>query len=145
MANNKKGFALIEVFVTLSLLAVLGSIVVFTPNNLYCDMLLKSTAVEIKEALQLAQQLSLDESREYRVNLTKNGFTVKEDMSNGKTVMARQFDKGILRSGESHKKITYNRNGETAYGKFILINKRGKKIIIEILIGTGRVRISDVY
>ena len=56
MTNKEKGFTLIEVLIILALLAILGSIGVSITSNVYHRVLLKSTAVQIKEALQLAQQ-----------------------------------------------------------------------------------------
>ena len=50
MTNNEGGFTLIEVLITLSLLLALSSIVISTPSNVYHRILLKSTAIEIKEA-----------------------------------------------------------------------------------------------
>ncbi len=145
MTNNEDGFTLIEVLVTLSLFAILSSIVIFAPSNIYHRVLLKSTAIEIKEALQLCQQLSLNESKEYCVELIGDEFRVREYVSGGKTVLIQQFNKNISVSKESQDRISYNRNGETSYGKFILVNKKDKKIFIDTLIGTGRARVSDIY
>lgn len=146
MSNNEKGLTLIEVIIALSLFAILSFISISTPSNIYDRTLLKSTAIEIKSALNLSQQLSLDESKEYCVEIVgDNRFRVKEYIKNGKIVLNQEFHKNILISSESDKRIFHNRNGETSYGKFILINKKGKKIIIDTLIGTGKVRISEVY
>ena len=145
MTNKEKGFTLIEVLIILALLAILGSIGVSITSNVYHRVLLKSTAVQIKEALQLAQQLSLNESKEYCVELINDKFRVREYVKNGKVVLIQQFNKNILVSKESQSRISYNRNGETSYGEFVLINKTGQKIVIDTLIGTGKVRISNVY
>lgn len=145
MISNENGFTLLEILIVLSLFIILCSIAVFAPSNIYYKTLLKSTAIEIKEALQLAQQLSLDESREYCVELIGEGFRVREYLSGGRTILIQQFNKNISVSQESNDRISYNRNGETGYGKFILVNKKGRKIIIDTLIGTGRVRISNIY
>lgn len=145
MANNKNGFTLLEVLIALSLFSILSLITVSTPSGIYDRTLLKSTAIEIKGALQLSQQLSLDESKEYCVEIVGDKFRVREHINGGKVVLTQKFDKNISVSSESQDRISYNRNGETSYGKFILINKKGQKIIIDTLIGTGRVRISDIY
>lgn len=145
MTNSEKGFTLLEVLVALSLFAILSLIAISTPSNLYYRTLLKSTAMEIKSALQLSQQLSLDESKMYCVELLEDRFRIKEDFYGGKVILTQKLDKNISVSKESQSKITYSRNGETSYGKFILINKNGQKIIIDTLIGTGKVRISDIY
>ena len=145
MTNNEGGFTLIEIFITLSLFALLSSIVISIPNGMYHKILLKSAAAEIKEALYLSRQLSLDESREYCVELMEDKFRVREDKAEGKIVLTQEFNKGISGIKDPKNRISYNRSGETGYGKFVLINKKGQKIHIEILIGTGRVRISDIY
>ena len=145
MAKNRNGFTLIEVLVILALLTLLSSIVVSIPNNMYHKVLLKSAAVEIREALYLSRQLSLDESREYCVELMEDKFRVKEDKSGGKIVLTQKFNDNISGVKGPKNRISHNRSGETSYGKFVLINKKGQKICIEVLIGTGRVRISDIY
>src|SRR5690606_18722814 len=106
---------------------------------------LKSTAMELKSALQLSQELSIDESREYCVELIDDTFRVREFVARGRIVFTRKFDKNILVHKGSQNRIAYNRHGETQYGKFILVNRKGEKIEIDTLIGTGKVRISDIY
>jgi prepilin-type N-terminal cleavage/methylation domain-containing protein len=143
--DNKNGFTLIEVLVALSLFVILGSIVFSVPSNIYHKILLKSTAVEIKEALCLSRQLSLDESKSYCVELLEDEFRVREHITGGGIVLNQQFGKNISKSQKSEYRIAHSRDGETSYGKFILVNKKGQKIDIEVLIGTGRIRISDIY
>ncbi|MDI9476876.1 MAG: prepilin-type N-terminal cleavage/methylation domain-containing protein [Natronincolaceae bacterium] len=145
MAGNKNGFTLIEVLITLSLFVILGSIVFSVPSNIYHKILLKSTAVEIKEALCLSRQLSLDESKWYCVELLGDKFRVREYITGGGIVLNRQLGKNISKSDRSITRISHNWDGETSYGKFILVNKKGQKIDIEVLIGTGRIRISNIY
>lgn len=145
MTSNERGFTLIEVLVTLSLFGILSLITFSTPNKLYDNVLLTSTAREVKSALELSQQLSLDESKEYCVELIGDTFRVREYITRGRIVFSRNFDKNISIYKGSENRISYNRHGETQYGKFILVNKRGRKINIDTLIGTGKVRISDIY
>lgn len=145
MTNNESGFTLIEVLVTLSLFAILSSIAISSPGGMYHRILLKSTAMEIKAALCLSRQLSLDESKSYCVELIRDKYKVTEDVFGGRVVLTQKFGKGISVFEDSRSVISYNRNGETSYGKFILINKKGQKIDIEILIGTARIKISDIY
>lgn len=145
MIRNEKGFTLIEIMVTLSLISIISLIAISVPVNAYNETLLKSAALELKGALQLAQELSLDESRSYRVDLLENKFRLRQDVIGGRIVLVKQFDKNISIDKNSDRTISYNRNGETSYGIFILVNKKGRKITIDTLIGTGRVRISDIY
>ncbi|HZK57883.1 MAG TPA: prepilin-type N-terminal cleavage/methylation domain-containing protein [Clostridia bacterium] len=146
MINNKNGFTLIEVLVTLFLFSIIALIVISPPSNMYYRILLKSTAIEIREALYLSQQLSLDECKSYCVELIEgNKFRVREHVTGGKVVSIQEFNKDISVSEESDKRISYTRSGETNYGKFILVNKKGRKIGIDALIGTGKVRILDIY
>lgn len=145
MTNNENGFTLIEVLVTLSLFVILSSIAVFAPSGIYHRILLKSTAVEIREALYLSRQLSLDESRSYCVELLEDKFRLREHVGGGRIVLRQEFNKNISKFKNSQDRISYNRNGETSYGKFTLANKKDQKIDIEILIGTAKIRISDIY
>lgn len=146
MISNKNGFTLIEVLATLFLFSMITLIVVSPPSNMYYRLLLKSTAVEIKEALYLSQQLSLDECKSYCVELIGgNKFRIREHLVGGKVVLIQEFNKGISVSEESDGRISYTRAGETNYGKFVLVNEKGQKIDIDALIGTGKVRISDIY
>ncbi|MBU5677582.1 type II secretion system GspH family protein [Alkaliphilus sp. MSJ-5] len=145
MTDNEKGFTLLEVLVALSLFGILSLITISTPNRLYDRAVLTSTAMEVKSALQLSQQLSLDESREYCVEFIEDTFRVREYVVRGRVVLSRKFDKNISVYKASQSRISYNRHGETQYGKFILVNKKGEKIDIDTLIGTGKIRISDIY
>lgn len=146
MANNKNGFTLLEVLIALSLFSILSLIAISTPSGIHDRTLLKSTALEIKSALHLSQQLSLDESKLYCVQIVGgNRFRVKEDKAGGKIILTKQFHKNISVTSNSVDRISHNIHGETSYGKFILVNTKGDKIFIDTLIGTGKVRISDVY
>ncbi|QUH20682.1 type II secretion system protein [Alkaliphilus sp. B6464] len=145
MTDNEKGFTLLEVLVGLSLFGILGLITISIPNRLYDRTVLTSAAMEVKSALHLSQQLSLDESREYCVEFIGDTFRVREYVVRGRVVLSRKFDKNISVYKASQSRISYNRHGETQYGKFILVNKKGKKIDIDTLIGTGKIRISDIY
>ncbi len=145
MTDNEKGFTLLEVLVALSLFGILSLITISTPNRLYDRTVLTSAAMEVKSALQLSQQLSLDESREYCVEFIGDTFRVREYVARGRVVLSRKFDKNISVYKASQSRISYSRHGETQYGKFILVNKKGEKIDIDILIGTGKIRISDIY
>lgn len=143
--NTENGFTLIEVLVALSLFVILSSIAISTPGSMYHRILLKSTATEIKEALCLSRQLSLDESKSYCVELIGDKFRVREDVIGGKVVLTQKFGKNISVFEGSKNIISYNRNGEASYEKFTLIDKKGQRIDIEILIGTARIEISDIY
>lgn len=145
MTDNEKGFTLLEVLVTLSLFGILSVITIGTPNRLYDRTLLTSAAIEVKSALQLSQQLSLNESKEYCVEFIGDTFRVREYVTRGRVVLSRKLDKNISVYKASQSRISYNRHGETQYGKFILVNKKGEKIDIDTLIGTGKIRISDIY
>jgi len=145
MIDNKKGYTLVELLVVLSLFSILSLISISTPNRIYDRVLLTSAAMEVKSALQLSQQLSLDESKEYCVEFIGDTYRVREYVIKGRVVLSREFDKNIATHKGSQNRIAFNRNGETPYGKFILVNKKGEKIDIDTLIGTGKVRISDIY
>lgn len=145
MTKNEKGFTLIEVLIALSLIALLSTIAVFTPNDLYNDMLLTSTALKVKSALYLSQRLSLNESREYCVEIIGSNYRVREYVTGGKIILVENINTNISISKESDSRIFYTRDGTTKYGKFVFVNNKGKKINIDTLLGTGKVRISDIY
>ncbi len=145
MTTNDKGFTLIEVLITLSMLGIISLISISVPNEIHDKFLLKSTAAEIKSALELSQQLSLDESREYAVELLNDEYRVREFRVGGKIVLFKKLDINISVYKGSQNRIYYTRDGTTNYGKFILINDKDQKITIDTLIGTGKVRISNIY
>lgn len=145
MTNNERGFTLIEILITLSLFGIVSLISISIPNRLYHEILLKSTAIEIKSALELSQNLSLNESREYAVEFVDGGFRVKEYIHGGEIIFFKKLHKNISISSESQDRIYYTRDGTSNYGKFVLRNKKGDKIKIDTLIGTGKVRVSDIY
>lgn len=143
--SNKKAFTLLEIILVLSLISLAVLITMPVSIDLHYRTLLRSTAIEIREALLLAQALSLDESKEYCVEIIGGKFRVREYINGGRIVLAKKLDKNIYIPSNSHERISYNRNGETGYGKFILKNRQGKTITIDTLIGTGRVRVSDIH
>lgn len=143
--TEEKGFTLIEVLIGLSLFSILSLIVINTPTRLYHKTLLKSTALEIKSALELSQNLSINESKEYCVEFISDEYRVREYVTRGRVVFSRSIDKNIFLHKGSQNRISYTRHGETQFGKFTLINIKGEKIDIDTLIGTGRVRVSDIY
>lgn len=145
VTNSEKGFTLVEVLVALSLFGLLSLITISTPGRLYDRVILRSTAREIKSALELSQQLSLDESREYAVEFIGNTFRVREYVINGRVMLSKTLDQSLSVSKESNERISYTRDGRTSYGKFVIVNRKGEKIAIDTLINTGKVRISAIY
>jgi len=144
LSRLNKGFTLIEILLILSIMTIIFSIVIPINIGLYDRLLLKATAKEIKSSLHMAQQLSLDESRNYCVELFSSNFRVREQVVGGKIVYRQKIDDRIkVLTGYDHR-ITYNRDGNTAYGCFALENRQKDKIMIEVMIGTGRVRISSL-
>lgn len=92
----------------------------------------------------MAQQLSIDESREYRVEILGDSFRVREDKFGGKVVYSKSLNPRISLLHGSDDRFKYNRHGNTGYGNLTIINKSGNKLKIEVMIGTGRVRISSL-
>lgn len=142
---NGKGFTLIEVLVVISIIGIFASMAVPVNNHLYHRTLLENTANEMKSALYLAQQMSLDESREYGFEVYKDIFRIREHKLRGDVVYVREINPRIKVVAGKGKNVIFNRHGETAYRLFILENKQGNTIKIEVMIGTGRVRMTKDY
>ena len=143
--KDREGVTLLEIITVVSLISILCSIALVNPMKLYHRAKLKAAAMEIKEALKLSQQLSLNESKVYCVEVFKERYRVREYITGGVIVLSKDFDKEISMHRGSESRIEYNRDGETKYGKFILTNQLEERINIEVLIGAGRVRVSDIY
>ncbi|ABW19172.1 hypothetical protein [Alkaliphilus oremlandii] len=143
--KDRKGTTLFEIVIVVALISILCSIAFVNPMKLYHRAKLKAAALEIKEALKLSQQLSLNESKEYCVEVFKERYRVREYITGGIIVLSEKFDKTISVDRGSQNRIAYNRDGESKYGRFILTNNLGERIDIEVLIGVGSVRVSDIY
>lgn len=134
--------------VVIGIMSIFSSFAVPASINMYEKILLETTANKIKSALLLARQLSVDESKRYCVELVNNSteFRLKEAVFKGNIILREKVNDRIkFEFTDKHHKITYNRNGETNYNKFIISNRGGKTIEIETLIGTGRVRLLKMY
>ncbi|AKL95281.1 prepilin-type N-terminal cleavage/methylation domain-containing protein [Clostridium aceticum] len=145
MLRNQRGFTLIELVITLFLLGILVSVTFPTYNGVYDRFLLQNTANEIKSALYLAQQYSLDESRDYCFELFQDIFRVREQKFGGRVVYRQKIDETIKVLPGYSSDATYNCHGTSSYSKFVLGNKKGEKIYIETMLGTGRARVSKIY
>lgn len=148
LIKKNNGFTLIEIIVVLAIFGILLMIVFPISTKLYETILLETTANKIKSTLLLAQTLSLDQSKEYCVELSNNGhsFRLREAIVEGRIVLVEELDKKIeFDKKQLYNTIKYNRNGITSYGKFIIKNKQEQMIDIETYIGTGRVNISKIY
>lgn len=145
MIANKKGLTLIEL-VLVSFMVSLFFLLTFPMNNkLHDRYLLTSTAKEIRSTLYLAQQMSMDESRDYGVELFQESYRIRDQIFNGKILHREKIDDRIKVMPGNSPRITYNRHGNTSYGYFVLSNRQGEKIKIEAMIGTGKIKISNIY
>lgn len=143
--KNKKGLTLIELILVSFMISLFFLVTFPMSRKLYDSYLLKLTAKEIRSTLYLAQQLSIDESRDYGVELFQDSYRIREQVFNGKILQRQKINNGIKVMPGNSPRITYNRHGNSSYGYFVLSNKQGEKIKIEAMIGTGKVRISNVY
>ncbi|QEK13613.1 hypothetical protein FQB35_06960 [Crassaminicella thermophila] len=134
--------------IVLMIIGIFSLMVFPAYEGLYDKILLETTANKIKSSLLLAQQLSLNESMLYCVEIINEGrgFRIREDKFQGKVIFVEKLNKKIKFDLVIHcYKITYSRKGVPNYGKFIISNEEGEKIKIETLIGTGRVQITKMY
>ncbi len=145
MLRENKGFTLIELLLVISIISLFSSILLPINKGIYDKVLLRITAREIKAALHMAQELSIDESKNYCVELVDNTFHIRERVVGSQIVYRKKINDRIKIRSESDVRITYNRNGVTNYGMFVLHNKENMRIKIDVLIGTGKVRISKIY
>lgn len=142
--NNKDGVTLIELIVVMFIIGLLFSIAVPNAQAIYQRTILRNSAHELESALQMARQLSMDESKSYEVFLSKDRFSIRESIAFGQRIHIWDLPQGVERAEKSDLRISFNRRGVTNYGKFTLRN-RDDRIDIEIHIGSGRIVISDVY
>lgn len=141
----RKGYTLMELIVVLTVLALFMGIA-FPSFFAHRDrVLLKTTAAELESSLMLARQLSMDENREYMVELLSTRIRVRQNWAGAPAVVSIDYPPGIKRNIGSQMQIVYGRDGLTGYGKFVLENHRKQRIMVEIHIGTGRVTVSGIY
>ncbi|ARE87555.1 pilus assembly FimT family protein [Clostridium formicaceticum] len=143
--KDRRGFTFIELIVTVAVLAILLLVALPGCNGLYHRFLLKTTADEMKSALYLAQQYSIDESRDYCFELFDDIFRIREPKIGGKIAYRQKIDEKIKVLPGYSSDVTYNCHGITPYSKFVLANRRGERVQVEVMLGTGRVRVSDIY
>ncbi|NLM03584.1 MAG: hypothetical protein GX214_00990 [Clostridiales bacterium] len=136
---------LIEVLLVTAIIGLLFTCIFHIGEKVWDNHLLKITANEIKSALYLAQQLSIDESRDYGLELLTDNFRIREQVFRGRIPFRQEINSRIKVMPGSSPRVIYNRHGNSNYGFFILTNKHGMKIKIEVMIGTGKVQISDIY
>jgi len=142
--RDNRGFTLIELILVIAFLGIL-----FTMTNSFVNykgqLLLNTTAYEVRNAMQLAQQLSIDETRSFSFEVVGRDYIVKENLVSGREVLKKEFPKEISVDPASNQRVSFNRNGVTNYSVFILKNNRGNGIKIETLIGTGRVLVTFTH
>ena len=141
---NSKGYTLLEIILVLALLSLLISISFPDLFAMRQRTLLQTTASELSGAVMLARQLSGDEGREYVVEMTSLRMLVRPNRFGSKAVLSLPYPEGLKRGDGSTERVTFNRKGQSHYGKFILENGRKQQIHVEVHIGTGRVTVSDI-
>ena len=142
--RERKGYTLLEMVIVLALLALMMG-VVFPDFFVQRDrILLGTTARELESACRLARQLSMDESREYVVELSSSRFSVRENWTGSQRVISSDYPAGIMRGTGSHDQAVFGREGLTGYSKLVLENRRKQYIEVEVHIGTGRITVSEI-
>ena len=141
---NNRGFTLIELICVICILGIVTTLFVCMNVNARDSFALKNTSYEIRNALQLAQQLSIDECQSYRFEIIGRDYIVKQDFLTGREVLRKNLLDGINVCPTSNQYVTFNRNGVTTYSSFTFKNKFGNGVRVETLIGTGRVQIINI-
>ncbi|MBB6216609.1 competence protein ComGD [Anaerosolibacter carboniphilus] len=145
LMENRKGFTLMEVLIVISILGILSTMLLPTYSKLYETYILRTTAIKVKGLLNLGQELSIDESRRYCIEIINDKFRLREQDILGKTIDTIILDKRIKILPGSDYEVVYNRDGTSSFARFILGNTHGERTDIEVSIGTGRVRIINRY
>ncbi len=145
LIKGNKGFTLIEVLLVTFIIALIVAVTYPINKKVLNRAMLKTTATDIENALLLAQQLSIDESKNYCVEWVGDTFRVREKVLGGSIIYRQKIDKNIKIVNGSDGSITYNREGITSYGKFIIANRYRDEISIEVLIGTGQIKVKSTF
>ncbi|WP_165916215.1 type II secretion system protein [Marinisporobacter balticus] len=147
MIKNKKGFTLIEILLVISLFSIFSLISVSINKKIYDEVLLETTANEVKSGILLAQQLSRDQGCYYDFDIINHNcvMQVREAKNGGKVIFENKLKPQIKVIPSDFRKIVYDMNGITVYHEFYLTNQSNKKIKIQTMIGTGSVKVSKMY
>ncbi len=141
----KKGYSLMELVLVLALLSIVAGVAIPNVMAYQHRMWLTTTAKELESAILLAKQLSIDEDREYVVELGNHRFSVRQNYANATRVISTTYPAGVTPASTSQRQLVITRGGLTSYVKFILENRRHQRIDVVIHIGTGRVERSALY
>ncbi|MDR5658209.1 prepilin-type N-terminal cleavage/methylation domain-containing protein [Serpentinicella sp. ANB-PHB4] len=142
MMKNNCGYTLIELILVLSILGIILTLANPINLNFYHDTSLKNLAEEVRSAKQMAQQLSIDESRSYRFEIVDNTYRIRENFSLSEVVFQNRIPRGIEIESKNRNYVVYSRSGTTNYLQLTFRNQRGKRVQVETLIATGRVQIN---
>ncbi|QZY56976.1 pilus assembly FimT family protein [Crassaminicella profunda] len=147
-ANIAKGFTLIEILLVLSLMSIFSLMSISINKKLYNTILLETTVNKVKSALLLAQNLSIAETNFYcfeYINST-NIIRVRQRVVGGKVIFKEKLNSKICIEPSYFNDVIYNPEGNTQYHAFYLVHKNNKKKIkIQTMVGTGRIKISKTY
>lgn len=148
--KNSKGFSLIELLCTISILGILTLITVPLISGIIDKWVLNSSVNEIAGDIRWVQNLAITEATPYIFELDiKNAlYKVRGTDARKAPLKTVKFDDKIdkitstLKTEGNFKRLTYTPTGiPSQTGSIILTSKKGEKLKITIAVGTGRVAI----
>lgn len=143
MIKTNKGFTLIEVLLSITLIAICLSFCTFISMKEISKNQLKGTSMEIKNFIHLAQEISSKQQKYFRlsVNKSNNQITLRERKFNGKLLDTIKIPSNIVFISASSD-YDINTNGNSKYFVINIKNQYDDKASITVLPVTNEVKIS---
>lgn len=144
---ENKGFTLIEIIVTLTIIAVISAVCIPSISYMH-ELCLKSDANNLVADIRYTKTLTVINGYEHKITFDNNGYKIVNDTN--AIIKSHSFSSSVIfednelsRGSSKVKYMSYNIDGTPQEsGSIILANTNGKnKIKISIVPITGRVKI----